>query len=106
MPPLTAKCDSNEEPGEILFENLPDKTRRCPVGLSVMFSCFIFIITFKVFYHTKEKLLRSTCTVCRSKKRSRTMVPLNEIKVKSAEMNVKNMYIYILYTVYVYFFVL
>lgn len=34
------------------------------------------------------------------------MVPLNEIKVKSAEMNVKNMYIYILYTVYVYFFIL
>lgn len=86
-------------PAVILFDNrVPLKSHcRCPVGLSGL-CCHVLslLLYLKHFYCKKEKLLELTCTEQlqkwhrRSKKGSIPMVPLNEIKAKSATMKTKD----------------
>ena len=59
-----------------------------PYGVKwIMFSCFIIIMIFKNYW--KVPVQNSCRRLCRSKKGSRILVSLNEIKVKSAEMKLK-----------------
>ena len=83
----------------ILFEeSLPLKAhRRCRVGLSGLCCHVLALLLFlKHFHDTAEQLLELTCTRQlqrwhrRSKKCSIPMVPLKEIKPKSATMKTKS----------------
>ena len=62
----------------------------CPVGVSGLCSHTLSILLYLKHYNTKEEILELTCTQViqkwhkRSKKGSITMVPLREIKIKSA----------------------
>ena len=86
-------------PVVILFEeSLPLKAHcRCPVGLSRLCCHVLALLLFlKHFHDTAEKLLELPCTqqlqrwYRRSKKGSISMVPLKEIKPKSATMKTKS----------------
>ena len=86
-------------PAVILFQDsmLQKAHCSCPVGLSGLCCHVLALLLFlKHYYDTKEKLLGLTCTEQlqkwhrRSKKGSIPMVPLNEIKPKSASMKMKD----------------
>ena len=88
-------------PAVILFQDsMPQKAHcSCPVGLSGLCCHVLALLLFLKHYYdrdTKEKLLGLTCTEQlqkwhrRSKKGSIPMVPLNEIKPKSASMKMKD----------------
>ena len=85
-------------PAVIYFQdNVPCKaTCRCPVGLNgVCCHILALMLYLKNCTDTKEKILELTCTQQlqkwhrRSKKGSIPMVPLNEIKPRSASMRKK-----------------
>ena len=85
-------------PTVALFEySLPRKAAcSCPVGLSGL-SCHILalLLFLKYYTDTNEKILELTCTEQlqkwhrRSKKGSIPMVPLKQLKPKSADMKIK-----------------
>ena len=85
-------------PAVVLFQNsLPQKaTCSCPVGLSGLCCHILALLLFlKHYTDTNEKILELTCTEQlqkwhrRSKKGSIPMVPLKQLKPKSAGMKIK-----------------
>ena len=86
-------------PAVVLFHDSIPQTAHCscPVGLSGLCCHILAVLLYlKHYSDTKEKLLELTCTQqlqkwhCRSKKGSIPMVPLNEIKPKSASLKMKD----------------
>ena len=84
-------------PAVVLFQNsLPQKaTCSCPVGLSGLCCHILALLLFlKHYTDTNEKILELTCTEQlqkwhrRSKKGSIPMVPLKQLKPKSAGMEI------------------
>ena len=96
---IKKSCDTTIGPAVVLFQNsLPRKaTCSCPVGLSGL-CCHILALLLLFLKHctdTNEKTLELTCTEelqkwhRRSKKGSIPIVPLKQLKPKSAGTKIK-----------------
>ena len=95
---IKKSCGTTIRPAVVLFQNsLPQKaTCSCPVGLSGLCCHILALLLFlKHYTDTNEKILELTCTEQlqkwhrRSKKGSIPMVPLKQLKPKSAGMKIK-----------------
>ena len=95
---IKKSCDTTIGPAVVLFQNsLPRKaTCSCSVGLSGLCCHILALLLFlKHYTDTNEKMLELTCTEQlhkwhpRSKKGSISMVPLKQLKPKSAGIKIK-----------------
>ena len=83
-------------PAVVLFQdrNLQSAYSICPIGTSgVVLPCFGFVAFLMHYCVTGEKFLELTCTQKwhrRTRKVSISMIPLKDIKVKSARMKREN----------------